>query len=1060
MSSPPHTNPIDLSDNARTVLEKRYLRRGPDGKPVETIHEMFWRIAQAIADADPDVEARDEWKVVFYDMLTDLRFLPNSPTFTGAGTPLGQLAACFVLPIEDDMGGRDGGIFQTLRDAALIQQTGGGNGFSFSRLRPKNDIIGKSMGRASGPVSFLQVYDRAFGEIAQGGTRRGANMAVLRVDHPDILEFVNCKAESERAITNFNISVGITDKFMQAVESDDDFDLINPRTNEKTGSLRARELFREIAEKAHHNGEPGVLFLDTANKTNPVPRLYEIEATNPCVTGDTIVMTSEGPKTVLSLINNQFEVVYKGAKYSSGPNGFFHTGFKSVYELCLANGLKLKLTADHRVLTQHGTEERWVAAGDLRIGDNVLLCALGSWNGKWGNPDDYMNGVAAAFVWDGHAEPPAYDGGIDAGPKFETSVKQLRADPSILEWVRCVYYPNNVPDEKALALASSEFHAGFIAAVDPANAIGVARMMALHGGVTTELHGQDILANSAECSAVGSIKPCDKEDVYDVQVPGINLFSANGVIVHNCGEQFLGPYENCCLGSINLAKHVSNGKLDWDALKGTIQVSTRFLDDVVSANAYVPEVPQLREAAERCRRIGLGIMGLADMFYHCGIGYDSDEGREFGRQVMEFVRYHSMWTSNSLAEKHGSFPAIGSSIYESNVAGLALTASWNTPVKFYYGRPELNWAALFENIKLNGIRNAAQTTIAPTGTISTVAGCEGYGCEPAFALAYTRNVIDGDKRIQLDYVSPEFDRAMRDLEAENPKFSASAAIKRVLETGTCQDDETIPVEIRKTFVTSGDISVDGHIRMQAALQQFVDNSISKTINMPNSATVGDVEKAYFDAWHMGCKGLTVYRTGSRDFVVLETKATAASKVAAADTVAAADMTSSGGLIARKSRPERLQGITSRVSTPLGKTYVTINTDHIDGQPFEVFLQASKGGSDTAAVTEAIARLISHILRMASPTPPRDRLADIVRQMRGIGGQRTLGLGPNKVRSLPDGIALMLQRYLEDEDSNDAADIAASSGPPPIGDLCPECGQATYIYAEGCRKCTSCGLSEC
>ena len=268
---------IGLSDNSRQVLHKRYLRRGLDAKPAETIEGMFRRVARAVAEPDGsygyDAATTEE---SFYALLTSLRFFPNSPTFTGAGTPLGQLAACFVLPISDDMGRRSDGIFQTLRDAALIQQTGGGNGFSFSRLRPKGDSVASSAGVATGPVGFLQVYDIAFGEVAQGGTRRGANMAVLQVDHPDIEQFVSCK-EKEGHISNFNISVGITDAFMQAVEADADFPLVNPRDGQVWRTVRARDLFDKIVTYAHHNGEPGALFLDAANRSNPVPHLYELE---------------------------------------------------------------------------------------------------------------------------------------------------------------------------------------------------------------------------------------------------------------------------------------------------------------------------------------------------------------------------------------------------------------------------------------------------------------------------------------------------------------------------------------------------------------------------------------------------------------------------------------------------------------------------------------------------------------------------------------------------------------------------------------------------------------
>ncbi len=427
-SLPEDLRAVELSDNAHTVLVKRYIRRGEDGQPSETVEEMFWRVAYnvALVEEEWDVEvesvARD-----FYELITSKRFFPNSPTFTGAGTPLGQLAACFVLPIADDMGRDSEGIFQTLRDAALIQQTGGGNGFSFSRLRPNGDLVNSSKGEATGPVGFLRVYDRAFDVIAQGGTRRGANMAVLRVDHPDIESFIHCKTD-ENAITNFNISIGVTDAFMEAVKKDDWWelrfpDVSSPEYSESNRThrellesnlefivykrVRARELFNKIVQQAHHNGEPGVLFLDAANRSNPVPHLYDLEATNPC------------------------------------------------------------------------------------------------------------------------------------------------------------------------------------------------------------------------------------------------------------GEQWLGPYENCCLGSINLAEHFGpNRSIDWSRLRESVQLATRFLDDVVSANGYVPAVPQLKESALRARRIGLGIMGLGDLLYHVGIRYGSEEAQEFSGQVMEFIRFHCMSTSVELARERGPFPVI------------------------------------------------------------------------------------------------------------------------------------------------------------------------------------------------------------------------------------------------------------------------------------------------------------------------------------------------------------------------------------------------------------------
>jgi ribonucleoside-diphosphate reductase alpha chain len=783
-----------------TVLSKRYLRRGTDGLPAETVHEMFWRVARAVASVEVDYNGDvDGASMQFWELLTGLKFMPNSPTFTGAGTPLGQLAACFVLPISDDMGRDPAGIFQTLRDAALIQQTGGGNGFAFSRLRPRGAVVHSSNGQATGPVGFLRVYDQAFNEIAQGGVRRGANMAVLRVDHPDIRDFITCKTD-ESQITNFNVSVGITNAFMQAVEADEEFELINPQDSQLWETVRARDVFDLIVRQAHHNGEPGMLFIDTANADNPVPHLYELEATNPC------------------------------------------------------------------------------------------------------------------------------------------------------------------------------------------------------------------------------------------------------------GEQWLGPYENCCLGSLNLSKHITpEGALDWEMLRESIEAATRFLDDVVSANAYVPAVPQLRESAHRVRRIGLGIMGLGDLMYAMRVRYGSPEGQELAAQVMEFVRYHAMRVSVELARERGPFPAIQGSIYDPG------NMKWTPPLPVApytcdWGRPPLGWDSIVAGIKRHGIRNGAQTTIAPTGTIATVSGCEAYGCEPVFALAYVRHFNDNGTDRQLQYTSPLFEQALIDAGMDDD--ARERVIEQVNKTGSCQDVEELPEDIRNTFVVSADVTAEEHVRMQAAMQAFVDNSISKTINFPAAATEEDVANAYFLAWKLGCKGLTVYVAGSREKVVLETAETAKPKEEEPiqPTLFPEE---------KKPRPQKLPGSTYKVGTPLGTTFITVN-ENGGAQPFEVFMHTSKAGSETAAVSEAMGRLISLILRLRSPVTPLSRMREIVRQLGGIGGGRAMGFGANRVRSLPDGVAQVLHEYLSER----SGDVEPQPSPPPqqmsmrIGDLCPECGQPALVREEGCRKCYACGFSEC
>jgi ribonucleoside-diphosphate reductase alpha chain len=466
-------------------------------------------------------------------------------------------------------------------------------------------------------------------------------------------------------------------------------------------------------------------------------------------------------------------------------------------------------------------------------------------------------------------------------------------------------------------------------------------------------------------------------------------------------------------------------------------------------------------------------MGLADLMYHVGVRYGSEEGQEFGAQVMEFVRYHAMQTSISLAEQRGPFPAIQGSMYDMD------DLRWKRPQPITsfsrsWGRPELDWDSIAVGIRRHGIRNAAQTTVAPTGTIATVAGCEGYGCEPVFALAYTRHVNDGGKDLQLPYASPRFDTALRQLGLGEEK--RQEIVEHIMSHGSCQDVRELPQPMRDVFVVSADISAEEHVRMQAALQAFVDNSLSKTVNFPEQATEDDVAQAYLLAWELGCKGITVYVTGTREKVVLETKATADKKL---EPAARAEVTSFAPVASwadgKKPRPVTLMGETYTIETPVGKAFITIN-ENGGLQPFEAFINTAKAGSETAAVSEAIGRLISYVLRMASPVLPAERLREVMRQLLGIGGGRSLGFGPNRVRSLPDGIGQVLDQYLRRKDGlvNDAvaarppgeaqSELAQSSEPggsvSRIGDLCPECGEAAVVNEEGCRKCYACGYSEC
>lgn len=608
-----------MSNDAKRVFTERFCLKDDNGNLIETVQDAMVRVASFVAAAEVD-QAR--WASTFYNLMSQFRFLPNSPTFTGAGTDLNNLSACFVLPIEDDMGGRRDGIFSTLRNAALIQKTGGGNGFSFSRLRRHGARIRSSKGFASGPVSFMKAYDETFGTINQGGVRRGANMGVLRVDHPDVEAFITAKS-GERAITNFNISVALTDEFMaRSKEPNGTIDLIDPGTGEVVDTVSARLLFEKIAAAAWTNGEPGVLFIDTANRHNPVPHLGAYEATNPC------------------------------------------------------------------------------------------------------------------------------------------------------------------------------------------------------------------------------------------------------------GEQWLLPYESCNLGCINLSEHIDSigGYVAWEELASTVRASVRFLDDVVEVNGFVPEVPELAKMAYKTRRIGLGIMGLADMLFKLKIRYGSPEAIELADQLMEFIRFHAMRASVDLAREKGAFEALDGSIYRAPSGEHWRMHEPLLPRTLDFGRPPVNWSWLESDLATFGIRNATTVTIAPTGTRSTVAELEGYGCEPTFALAYRRAVVDNTQAVDATYDISVASKLFRSalIVAGVSARDLQGIMDQVSETGSCQGVPGVPPEVERVFVVAGDLSPEEHVLMAAALQQWIDSSISKTVNLPYEATVADVQRVYELAHSYGLKGITVYRNNSRQVAVLTT----------------------------------------------------------------------------------------------------------------------------------------------------------------------------------------------
>ncbi|MCC7451477.1 MAG: adenosylcobalamin-dependent ribonucleoside-diphosphate reductase [Anaerolineae bacterium] len=1278
--------PIHLTDNARTVLHKRYLRRGEDGQPCETEHEMFWRVAYHVALAETEFNGDViEQARLYYDILTNLLFFPNSPTFTGAGTPLGQLAACFVIRIDDDMGRTESGIFQALRDAALIQQTGGGNGFAFSNLRPKGALVNSSRGEATGPVGFLRVYDQAFGEIAQGGcltpdTLVFTDRGLLRLD--EIVTHKTAGWQSHQLTVATDEGTRLSTQAYNngvapvlRVATHEGLQLTgtpNHKVKIMTADGPAWRRLDELqpgdsilVKLGQHQGQLQPLSRPIRQHGNQVmptfPAVLDTEFAFflGCMAGDGFVASSEQDHRIgvtvahSSYLMDEMPALFRRIfgdhltlhrqQKENDASITFSLDNRAVKDFLTINGLvkaRSTVASVPRLIRQSPPE---VVAAFLR----GLLEADGSLSHGYpqllNTSETLIHETAILLIGLGcpvdirqlpHAEDhygqaPVWSLRIHSFKGLLAWRERIGCD-SRSRFMACYEFQPDLSRESSYPLPCPEYW------VTPVlDAIRLPqidqrgtgknfrstqprlqkqllrytrgdRQLTLSGYAQLEAQYDEFAHHARPVDdrwfvTVKSVQDAGESLTLDIEVDDNHTYLANGLTTHNsrrganmavlkvshpdirefitcktneshitnfnisvgmtdefmraveadedfnlvnpqngevwetirarelfdliikqahhngepgvlfldaanrqnpvphlyelestnpCGEQFLGPFENCCLGSINLANLVTtDGKVDWRRLKKLTEITTRFLDDVVSANNYVPSVPQLAQAAHRVRRIGLGIMGLGDLMYKLGVRYGSEEGQEFAGQIMEFVRFHCMRTSILLARDRGAFPAIRGSIYDPD------NLKWQPPTPLFpytrdWDRPALDWSKIVAGIKKHGIRNGAQMTVAPTGTIATVSGCEAYGCEPVFALAYIRHVNDKGRDLQLQYTSPLFEKALQN--AGLSEAEIKAIVEEVNVKGSCQDVDGVPEQVRHTFVVSSDVSTDEHIRMQAAMQRFVDNAISKTINMPADATVKDVEDAYMLGWKLGCKGLTVYVTGSREKVVLETHATAQAKQekqdmpenqekaiahAPAAAVAMADLREEYVTPLplfpefKKPRPRRLEGRTYRVGTPVGRTYVTINANGEGAdQPFELFIHTSKAGSELAAISEAIGRLISLVLRVHSPITPRERLKEIVRQLEGIGGGHSTGFGAERVRSLPDGVAQALQEYLDETselaDEEPRARLTAPTGQmqlptlKAIGDLCPECGEATLINEEGCRKCHTCGYSEC
>ena len=1102
---------IELSENARITYEKRYLKKDLQGKPLETPEDLLRRVASNMAAIEREY-GKDEAEIKkieeeFFQAMAGAYFLPNSPTLMNAGRDLQQLSACFVLPVEDSMEG----IFTSLKHMALVQKTGGGTGFAFDRLRPAGDRVQTTNGVASGPISFLKIFDAATEAVKQGGARRGANMGSLIYNHPDILEFISCK-EKEGEISNFNLSVTVSDGFMRKATGEDQdpyYPLINPRTGEphtdpETGEvvqLHAGEVFDLIVEKAWAKGDPGVIFIEQMNRFNPTPHIGKYETTNPCVPGDTLVLTAEGPRRVMDLLGKSTALIINGKPFETAPAGFFPTGVKPLFTIRTKEGYSLRLTGDHPVLrvkkkTRHTLEKEWSPAADLRPGDEIMLHdhrGLSGWNGLYGEKEGYLMGLlmgdgtlksdrAVLSAWQapgtagvmeaahGAALPLPHrsdfkgwfpvrgrneyrmstagikklalslglgpdkaitpyletrtssdfvrgflrgffdaDGSVQGNREKGVSIRVSQSDLERLRAVqrmlgrfgiKCSIFENRRgrrvvllpkgPGQRAAhvtgpqheLIISGENMALFAGRVGLCNTAKKNRLFSALASYRRKLNGERFTVR------VDAVVPGAAEPVYDVQVPGINAFDANGFVVHNCGEQPLLPYEACCLASLNLGKFATEEReVDWEKLREVTRTAVRFLDNTIDSSNYV--VQEIDRMHKGNRKIGLGVMGWHDMLVRLGLPYDSEAALETAERVMSFVNEEAKICSVELASERGVFPNFEGSTYDT-------------------GRPE------------DRVRNATRTTIAPTGTISILAGA-GSGIEPYFSIAFLRkNILGG---VDLPEVNPLF------LElARREGFYSEELIRDIARTGFIpEDEEAVPARIKGLFKTAMEIAPEWHIRHQAVFQKYTDNAVSKTINLSREATAEDIKRAYVLAWESGCKGITVYRDGSREQQVLN--------------VGVGNEES----LRPSSRPATLTGHTTCIKTSMGNLFVTVNT--AGGKPFELFAQIGKAGSDVVAFTEAIARLISLALRCGVG------VEEIVAQLEGIGGSRSVGFGPNRIMSVPDAIGRALARLVEVKPGeNGAAHF--------FREICPDCGSGAMIRVEGCAKCEACGYSEC
>ncbi|HZB94631.1 MAG TPA: LAGLIDADG family homing endonuclease, partial [Herpetosiphonaceae bacterium] len=1065
---------------------------------------------------------------------------------------------CYVVPSPRDS---RRGIVDTLSKMMEIMSRGGGVGINLSSLRPRHAYVKGVNGRSSGAVSWGGLYSFVTGLIEQGGSRRGALMLILNVWHPDVLGFINAKREMGK-ITNANISVGLTDAFMDAVHADADWDLVFPdpqtpgydeewdgdiekwRAADKPinvyKTVKAREIWNSIVESAWASAEPGLWFMDRANKMSNSFYFSPLVCTNPCVTGDTLLYTGEGLVRVKELFERgqDVDVVIDGrfghTQRTSTGSHVFATGTKPVYRLQTREGYFLRATADHQVMTPRG----WVKLQNLQPGDKVHILNRRGGFGIKGSLD--LGRTLGWLIGDGTIKQDravlSFFGAEkqELAPMFAGHVNTLVASTTTTKHAYAVGVVSvagrdeaRVQSERMLKLAAEygltetkhrvpevvfqgteEMQQGFLQALFTAdgscqdggekggsirlaaNAIelleGVQQLL-LNFGIASRIYRNRRLADYREmpdgngrlksywCEAqhelaiskqnmtifadeigflmdykqiglkdyvsrgkrgpyaehftatIESITEDGVEDVYDLTEPLTHSFIGNGIVLHNCGEQPLPAWGICNLGALNLSRFAHDGEVLWDDLRQAVRYGVRFLDNVIDATPYFFDENHQQQMNER--RVGLGIMGLADMLIRLGIRYGSDECIKFLDQLGEAIATEAYLASADNAVEKGSFPM--------------LDAEKLLQSGYMQAMPE----HVRETVRTKGLRNVTLLTVAPTGTTGTMVATS-TGVEPYFSWSYFRKSRLGihEERVA---VAEEWERA-------NP-------------------GKPLP----DYFVNAMELTPIEHVNVQAAIQRWVDSAISKTCNVPSEYTIAQTRELYEYMYKMGCKGGTIYRDGSRDEQVLnlkkeEEKAKENGPVASAavEEKKPAAESAKNPLSALwnkpkiRPRPKLARGVTIKKESPLGSLYVTINDDD-EGEPLEIFITSGKAGSDVTSMADALGRLASLVLRVASPVTPHERLREIINQLKGIGGSRSMGFGPNRVRSLPDAVAQALEEcctptsgdvpVAEMPNGHVQVQLALPSVRP---DLCPQCGEAAFVHEEGCMHCNACGYSQC